>query len=119
MESEEQSTQENWLQLSSIRGPETDIWWRKIQDEEYGKYEAWVKKHTTPNGRKLLPGVSEEDCRARFHEARERIYMRFGYRFAHMLPPEQQRLLRETYPNPPAECLLQAAAGMERRQAAV
>ena len=119
MKGEEQSTQEPWLQLDAIKGPETEVWWRQIQKEEYGRYEAWMKEHTTPNGRKLLPGVSEEDCRARYQEARERIYMRFGYRFAHILPPEQQRRLRETYPNPPAECLLQAAAGMERRQAAV
>ncbi len=114
----EEQPQENWLQLSSIRGREADIWWRKIQDEEYAGFNDWVKEHTTADGREYLPGVSEEDCKARFHEARERIYMRFGYRFAHMLPPEQQRLLRETYPNPPAECLLQAAAGMECRQAA-
>lgn len=118
MKGEEQS-QENWLQLDAIKGPETEVWWRKIQDEEYAKFNDWVKKHTAADGRELLPGVSEEDCNARFHEMRERVYMRFGYRFAYMLPPEQQRLLRQTYPNPPAECLLQAAAGVERQQAAV
>lgn len=112
----QQADREPWLQLDAIRGPEADAFYRQAQDEEFAKYSAWVDAHCNAKGTELT-SATEEECRAQYEAARERVYMRLGYRFIHMLPPVQQQRLRETYPDPPAEYLAQPPEAAREQRA--
>jgi hypothetical protein len=91
-----------YLQLDAISGskdPEVHAFYEKAHKEEFAVYFDWLERHSSADGCGLL--VPSSEAAREFKRAMDRVHMRAGYRFIHLLPPVMQKRLREVYPPPP------------------
>ena len=93
---------DTYLQLDAISGskaPKVHAFYEKAHREEFAVYFDWLERHSSADGCTLL--ASSAEAAGEFKKAMDRVHMRAGYRFIHLLSPLMQQRLREVFPQLP------------------